>query len=187
MFTSTMFKIFVFIPLLITISINPCFASDSTKLSNVFMNLYTKLCLKHVANLDVLRNKLNAAPSLPAEKASNFLNGYQGKAWPVPNKNGLFVVAITTKKNICMVYARRGNTSMAEESFKAFLAKPKKPLISKLLLDEYGTTAVNGKTHTLSYEWAIPNASKAMLFTLTTANSDKAQLQLMGSATIIKK
>jgi len=163
------------------------YANANVKQAESFMKIYSSLCLKHVNNLEALRNKLNKLPKLPTNKSSIFLSGKKGSAWPVPDKNGTFVIAIPNEQNICMVYARRGNAESAEKAFTALFSKAQKPLKSKLIKDEYQTTAANGKTHSLSYEWFIPKSPKAMMFMLTTASSDTANLQLMASASIIKK
>jgi len=135
--------------------------------------------------LDKLRDKLKKIPKLPPEKSAEFLSGNSGEAWPVPDKHGLFVLAILNNKDMCMVYARRANTVKAKELFTTLVAKAPAPLVSKLIKDENLKTKANGETHTISYEWAIPNALKKMLFTITTSSSDKAQLQVLGSAAIV--
>ena len=177
----------ILITILLLVGVSSSFANDSIKQTESFMKIYSSLCIKHVNNLDVLRNKLSSIPKLPANKSSLFLSGSEGSAWPVPDKNGTFVVAIPNKQNICMVFARRADTASAENMFANLFSKAKSPLESKLIKDEYKTTNTNGKTHSLSYEWSIPKASKAMMFMLTTASSDKANLQLMASASIIQK
>jgi len=151
-------KILMFILLLAVVSTG--FSSESVKQTNAFMNIYSSLCLKHVNDLEVLRKKLSKLPKLPENKSSLFLSGYEGDAWPVPDKSGTFVVAIPNEKNICMVFARRADTASAEKTFTALFSKAKSPLESKLVKDEYKTTNANGKTHSLSYEWFVPNAQK---------------------------
>lgn len=177
----------IIITILLLVGSSSSLADDSVKQTESFMRIYSSLCLKHVSNLEVLRNKLSKLPSLPANKSSVFLSGSEGNAWPVPDKNGTFVIAIPNGKNICMVFARKADTVSAEKSFSTMFSKAKKPLESKLVMDEYKTTNANGKTHLLSYEWSVSESPKALIFMLTTASSDKANLQLMASASIIKK
>ena len=171
--------------LILLVTTNSSFASDSEKQAESFANIYSSTCLKNLTNLDKLRNKLKKMPKLPPEKSVGFLSGDSGEAWPVPDKYGLFVLAIPNDKDICMVYARRANTVKAEELFTTLVAKAPVPLVSKLIKDENLKTKTNGENHTISYEWAIPNTSKRMLFTITTSNFDKAQLQVLGSAAIV--
>lgn len=126
-------------------------------------------------------------PKLTPDNSAHFLSGSEGDAWPVPDKTGTFVLALPRNKNICMVYARRADTTKAEQIFVGLVGNSQAPLVSRLAKDERAQTAANGSTHTISYEWSVPNAARKMLFTLTTANSDDAQLQVLGSAAIIGK
>ncbi|WP_407928102.1 NMCC_0638 family (lipo)protein [Collimonas humicola] len=48
------------------------------------------------------------------------------------------------------------------------------------LLSPQSATA-NGKTHTISYVWSLPQVAKKMMFTLTTAYSENVQIQVMAS------
>ena len=59
-------------------------ASEGENQASSFANIYASLCLKNLNNLDALREKLKPMPKLPKEKASHFLAGYAGDAWPVP-------------------------------------------------------------------------------------------------------
>lgn len=172
---------------MIALASNNCFASDAENQANAFANIYASLCLKNLTNLEGLREKLRVMPKLPPEKSALFLSGNVGDAWPVPDKTGTFVLALPSNKNICMVYARRADTTKAEQMFVGLVGNSPAPLVSRLANDERAQTAANGPTHTISYEWSVPNAARKMLFTLTTANSDDAQLQVLGSAAIIGK
>lgn len=171
--------------LLITVGISH--AGEAEDQANSFINIYAATCLKHITDLDSLRIKLKSAPELPAEKAALFLAGHAGDAWPVPNKHGLFVIAIPSDINMCMVYARRADTTIVESSFKKIVEKSPRQLDTKKLIDEHRDTDSNGPTHTVSYEWSVKNAPRKMLFTLTTANSTSAQLQVMGSAALTRE
>ena len=164
---------------------NSCFASDAEDQADSFANIYASLCLKNLSNLEGLRTKLKDMPKLPPEKSAQFLSGDQGDAWSVPDKTGTFVVALPSNKKICLVYARRADTTKAEKMFAGLVSMSPAPLVSRLMNDERAQTTANGPTHTISYEWSVPNAARKMLFTLTTANSDSAQLQVLGSSAIV--
>lgn len=162
-------------------------ANEAEDQAQSFMNIYSSTCLKYLTNLSALRDKLKSVPTLPQEKASSFLNGTAGDAWPVPDKYGFFVLAIPANKNMCIVYARKADTNLTERSFKQLVEKAPQPLESKARTDVRRDTDANGPTHTLSYEWSVPSTSRKMLFTLTTASSNNAQLQVMGSAAMVSE
>lgn len=152
-----------------------------------FIRLYSSLCLKHVNNLEALRAKLTPMPKLPPEKAEHFLAGQAGDVWPVPDKSGTFVLALLKGKSFCAVYARRADTGAVEQKFSAVVASAPSPLVAKQVANEHAQTSANGQTHTVAYEWSVPDAHRKMLFTLTTASSAAAQIQAMGSAAIISE
>ncbi len=162
-------------------------ATTAEDQANSFIRLYSTLCLKHVNNLEALRDKLRPMPKLPPEKAEHFLAGRAGDVWPVPDKSGTFVLALLKGKSFCAVYARRADTDAAEQRFSAIVATAPSPLVAKQVTNEHVQTSANGQTHTVSYEWSIPNAHRKMLFTLTTASSATAQIQALGSAAIISQ
>ena len=152
-----------------------------------FVRLYSSLCLKHVNNLDALRQKLERMPRLPPEKAAHFLAGRAGDAWPVPDKYGTFVLVLLSGKSFCAVYARRADTEAVEKQFARLVATAPPPLTAKQVTNKHAQTSANGPTHTVSYEWYVPSAHRKMLFTLTTASFASAQIQVMGSAAIISE
>ena len=160
-------------------------ASEAEQQANSFANIYASTCLKHLNDLSVLRDKLKSVPKFPADQAAQFLNDSPGDAWPVPDKYGSFVLALPAAKNMCMVFARRADAAEAEKQFMTMVEKAPAPLTAKQVRNSALNTSANGPTHTLSYEWSVSNASRKMLFTLTTARSDKAQLQVLGSAAIV--
>jgi len=139
-----------------------------------------------LSDLDALRSKLKDLPSLPAEKASFFLQGKSGSAWPVPDKSGVFIVAIPDNQNFCAVYARRVSAEAAEQRFIRTTETAPAPLVSRKTGDERRQTPKNGPTRTVSYEWSVPQAPLRMLFTLTTATGEDADLQGLASAAIVK-
>jgi hypothetical protein len=170
---------------MLTLTPTACFASEGDDQANSFANIYASLCLKNLSNLEGLREKLKPMPKLPPEKAAHFLAGKSGDAWPVPDKHGTFVIALPSGMSLCAVHARRANSETAKKLFAGLVANAPSPLVAKQISNEKAQTAANGQTQTVSYEWTVPNASRKMLFTLTTAPSDSAQLQVLGSAAIV--
>lgn len=162
-------------------------ATEGESQANSFANIYASLCLKHLNNLDALREKLKPMPKLPPEKAAHFLAGNAGEAWPVPDKYGMFVLTLPAGKNFCAVHVRRADTEAAKKQFADLVANAPSPLVARQVKNEQAQTTANGPTQTLAYEWSAPNAPRKMLFTLTTAPSDAAQLQVLGSAAIISQ
>lgn len=162
-------------------------ATPGEEQASSFISLYSSLCLKHVNNLDALRDKLRPMPKLPPEKAEHFLTGRAGDVWPVPDKQGTFVLALLKGGNFCAVYGRRADTEAVEQKFSAIVATAPSPLVAKQVANKHVQTSANGQTHTVAYEWSIPNAHRKMLFTLTTASSATAQIQAMGSAAIVNE
>lgn len=171
--------------LVLFFSLNNCLASEGDDQANAFASLYTSLCLKNLQNLEGLREKLKPIPTLPPEKADNFLAGMQGDAWPVPDKHGTYVLALFKDKNFCALHARRANTEMALNLFTALVSNPPAPLTSKKMSDTLTQTTANGKTQTITYEWSVPNATRKLMFTISIAPSESAQIQVLGSAAII--
>jgi hypothetical protein len=164
---------------------NVSIASEGDDQAKSFAKIYASLCLKNLQYLEALREKLAPLPKLPPEKAALFLTGRQGEAWPVPDKHGTFVPTLLTGENFCAVHARRANTETAARLFTALVANAPSPITAKLVQDEQRHTAASGTVHTISYEWSVPNAPRKMLFTITTAPSESAGLQVLGSAALI--
>lgn len=170
---------------LLTICVEPSFANEADEQAQSFARIYMQLCLKNISDLEVIRKKLERVPQLPAEKAVYFLANHPGSAWPVPDKHGTFVVALPSGINFCSVFARKASAEAAIKLFTKLVATAPPPLTSKLVKNEERQTAQNGMTQTLSYEWAVPNATRTLLFTLTTATSESASIQVLGSAAVI--
>lgn len=162
-------------------------ASDGENQANSFEKHYASICLKHLNNLDALRENLKSLPKLPPEKASHFLAGNAGDAWPVPDQYGAFVLALPAGKNMCTLHLRRADTEVAKKQFIALVGKAPSPLVAKQVRNEKNQTAANGPTQTVAYEWSVPNAPRKMLFTLTIAPSETARLQVLGSAAIVSQ
>lgn len=162
-------------------------ATDGLNQAASFTNIYASLCLKHLHNLDELRQTLKAMPTLPPDQAAPFLAGYTGDVWPVPDKYGKFVLAIPTGKNFCTVHGHRADTEAVKKQFIKLLSSAPPPMVAKQVTNQQRQTSMNGLTQTIAYEWSTPNAPRKMLFTLTTASSENAQLQVLGSAAIIDK
>lgn len=169
----------------------PSRAEEGDPKAAFFAKLYASMCMKNLNNLEALRNHLtkNKLPKLPPEKAAIFLNGSDGDAWPVPNQGDLgnFVLALPAGKNLCIVFARRAGQMDAERLFLDMTSKAPAPLTGEKVIDKKADTAPNGETHTVSYTWSIPQAPRKMMFTLTTAASENAQIQAMASAAVVSE
>lgn len=152
--------------------------------ANSFTNIYASTCLKHIANLDELREKLKPLTSLPNEKAAQFLNGKSGKAWPVPDPYGTFVLAVPDQTNFCTVYARQINPTLAQQSFRRLVATAPEPLKSHLVSSSAKYDTKNGNLRNLSYEWRLTSAKPKILFMLTTADAKTADVQALATASI---
>lgn len=172
--------------LILGLTSNICVADAGEDQAKSFANIYASLCMKNLANLEGLREQLKPMPKLPPEKAAPFLVGNPGDAWPVPDKHGTFVLALPSGKPFCAVHVRRANTESAKTLFAGLVANAPPPLVAKQVMNEQAQTTANGQTQTVAYEWSGPNTSRKLLFTLTTAASDTAQLQVLASAAIIK-
>jgi hypothetical protein len=151
-----------------------------------FLRIFRGTCMQHLANLDTLREKLKAAPSLPPEKAAYFLAPLKmaGTAWPVPDPSGTFVLAIPTDKNLCAVFSRRLLASEASDTFIKMLQSPPEPLHYKLITDEVTSDPKNGTVHRLGIQWSVEGASRKLSFILTTATGETAELQGLATASI---
>jgi hypothetical protein len=173
--------------LMITLSTNVCLASEGDDQATSFTKIYASLCMANIPNLEPLREKLKTIPSLPAEKASLFLAGNPGNAWSVPDKYGTFVLALPNGQNFCALHARRASTETAIKLFTGMVANAPSPFTSTLVKNEHTQSPANGSVQTISYEWSAPNTPRKVVFTLTTAPSESAQLQVLGSAAIISQ
>lgn len=152
--------------------------------SDAFIDIYTSICLKHLNNLDALRNKLENLPKLPPEKAKPFLSLGDGSAWPVPDKNGLFVLAIPNSKNACTVFARRLNSIDAEKRFTEIVSTAPLPFQSSKKMEEIKQNEKNGTETRLAYEWGLGKEPRKLIFMLSTATAETADLQGMATVSI---
>lgn len=162
------------------------FPAAATPAADSFANIYASTCLKHLANLDELRVQLKDLPELPPDKASRFLAGADGNAWPVPDRHGVFVVALLKGRNLCSVFARRVDAQAAEERFAALVRQAPRHLVSRLVNDVRGQSSRTGNTRTMSYEWSAPQANRKMLFMLTTSTGESADLQGLATASLVQ-
>lgn len=172
------FLIFFCVPIL-------SLANDGDRQAHSFIKLYSSLCLGNLHTLETLKTKLKKLPTLPNEKAKHFLGTIAGDAWPIPNKNGTFVLVLAKENKMCAIYARKAKAETVTDLFSTLVKYSPDPLIAKEVSNEYSHTEANGKIHTLSYEWFIPNAPSKMLFTLTTSASPNAKLQALASAALV--
>lgn len=182
-----MLRLAIAIGLLCFMSGSSIAATQGEEQAASFTRLYSSLCLKHANSMGALREKLVPAPKLPSAKAAHFLGGREGDAWPIPDNYGKFVLTLLAGDNFCAVYARRADADAVESQFAALVATAPPPLVARQVQDEYAQTSANGQTHTVAYEWSVPNARRRMLFTLTTASSATAQIQALGSVAVIRQ
>ena len=73
---------------------NPLVAGDPEKQAAAFARIYATFCLKHINEIDKLRDSLAFSPRLPPEETKKLLRGQAGEAWPVPEDSGRFILAI---------------------------------------------------------------------------------------------
>ncbi len=164
----------------------PAWAQTPAQQADSFANIYATTCLKYLSKLDALRTKLAQVPSLPPEKASQFLKGQPGKAWPVPDKHGTFVLAIPDGQKFCAVYARRVGAPDAVAGFQRLVATAPAPLTARLVNQSKAVTPKNGVASTMAYEWSVGGASPRLLFMLTTADSPTADIQGLATANYVQ-
>lgn len=160
-------------------------ASEGEDQAKSFANIYASLCMRNLSDLEALREKLKSLHKLPPDKAAHFLAGNPGDAWPVPDKHGTFVLALPSGKHLCAVHGRKADTEAARKLFAGLVSNAPSPLVARQVRNDQTQTTASGQTKTLAYEWSAPNASRKMLFTLTTAASESAPLQVLASAAII--
>lgn len=157
---------------------------DQDKQAEAFARIYATFCIKHIHELEKLRNRMAFSPQIPADKAKGFLQGQPGEAWLVPEPSGQFVIAMPKEKNVCMVYGRRAGPQQVEKIFTAMANAAPSPLIVKKLKDETRKLG-NGPVHTISYEWTMPGAGRKTNLTLSTSSSDDAPLQALATAEMV--
>ena len=162
-------------------------ASEGQLQANAFAKVYATACLKYVTQLDALREQLRTAPKLAPDRAAAFLGGRPGDAWSIPDEHGELVLALPEKTPLCALHERRADTEAVRRQFDDLMTHPPSPLTFRRVEDVQKQTAQNGLIKTVSYEWAVPDASHALLFTLTVAPSETAQLQVLGSASVVKR
>lgn len=170
--------------LAITLATSASAASAADPQAEAFFRIYTGACVQYIGDLSVLREKLRAAPQLPTDKAGLFLRGSPGIAYPVPDKNGTFVVALPADKHMCALFARRVDAAAVEESFLKLARNAPRPYVARLVSEEPGTSSVNGRTKTIMYEWAAEGALRKIVLTLTTATSEQAEFQGLASVAL---
>jgi hypothetical protein len=159
--------------------------------ADFFVNLYSNLCMKYINNLEDLRTQIAKSKfqKLPPEHAAQFLRGLDGDAWRVPYQGqmGNFVIVLPAGKNICELYARKANQTDVERQFSKLAAIAPPPLISEKNPVENPETAANGKTHIISYTWSAPHTNKKILYMLTTSSIENAQLEALGSVSMVQE
>lgn len=158
-------------------------ASTPAQQADAFANIFATTCAKYASSLGALRTKLAPLPTMPADKAAYFLQGQPGKVWPVPDPHGSFVVAIPDDQNLCAVYARRVGVPQTVAWFKKMATEAPVPMVARQVKDSKSASPQNGTAHTIAYEWAAPDSTKRVLYSLTTSESPTADLQGLASVT----
>ena len=158
-------------------------ASTPVQQAEAFANIFATTCAKYASSLGALRTKLAPLPTMPADKAAYFMQGQPGKVWPVPDPHGSFVVAIPDGQNLCAVYARRVGVPQSVAWFKKLANEAPAPMVARQVQDSKSASPLNGTAHTIAYEWAAPDATKRVLYSLTTSESPTADLQGLASVT----
>lgn len=151
-----------------------------------FLNIYSALCLRHLTNPTALRSKLEGMPQLADEGAAQFLTGKAGSAWPVPDKNGHFVLTLDDKSNLCSIHGRRADTEFVKSEFVKLVSSAPTGLAARELGNETKQISAQVQTNTITYEWSsAANPTMKVLFVLTTSPSASAPLQVLGSAVMV--
>jgi len=165
-------------------------SAQSDDNAEFFSHVYWSLCKSNAGNPDLLRANLKAKglPELPPEKARLFNHDASGDAWPIPHNGaiGNFVLALPAGKKMCAVYARRTDAHTLEVLFSQFGETAPAPRVANRQKDVYADTGPNGKTHTISYIWSTAGNPEKLLFTLTTSESPSAQIQALGTVSVIR-
>jgi hypothetical protein len=156
---------------------------DPEKQADAFSRIYATFCLKHINELEKLRQRMTTAPQVPKEKAVNFLQGYEGEAWLVPEQSGQFVIALPKEQNLCFVYGFRAGQESVEKRFAAMANAASGSMTVKKVKDDKKKMPF-GMLHTLSYEWTVPGSPKKTTLKLSTTDADDAPMQVYASAAL---
>ena len=150
-----------------------------------FNTAYLNFCIKHLPNLNDLRKKLEDAPQLPVQRAEYFLRGQDGSAWAVPTPhNDTLILAIPAEKNICTLYARHADIARVEEAFATIGNTTPDSATGEKIRDEHTTDKAGHSSHTIAYQWQLPDTGRKMLISLTT--TPDSDTQIMASAAILR-
>ena len=150
-----------------------------------FNTAYLNFCIKHLPNLNDLRKKLEDAPQLPVKRAEYFLRGQDGSAWAVPTPhNDTLILAIPAEKNICTLYARHADIVRVEAAFTTIGNTTPDGATGEKIRDEHTTDKTGHSSHTIAYQWQLPDTGRKMLISLTT--TPDSDTQIMASAAILR-
>ena len=165
------------LPLLAALACHPALtASDAEKQAEDFTNLYINTCITHLADLDKLREQLKDLQTLPADKAALFLAKEKGTAWIVPHPQEPFIIALMDNKDFCAVFAHRADAAQVEKQYLEVVNRAPKEFTVVKNKDE-AETVDGSESHTLSYQWQLPDNPRKPTFILTTSTDPKAGLQ----------
>jgi hypothetical protein len=164
-----------------------CHADPADEQAASFARFYGSYCMRRINDLDDLKRQLEPVPQLAPEGAAAFLNGKPGGVWPLPDMTGLFVLALPADKDLCAVFARRASAATAEKLFLELVATSVPPLLARKREDSFSETDSNGTVHTIAYEWYLEGSSRKMLFMLSTTSLAEAEIQVLGTVSIINE
>lgn len=167
-------------------SVVPLAPGDPEKQADAFSRIFVTFCLKHITELEKLRLRMAMAPQIPKEKATPFLQGFQGEAWVIPEPSGKYVVALPKEQNICFLYGFRADQTLLEKQFGAIANAAVSSMTVKKTKDEK-TKMPFGLLHTISYEWTLAGSAKKTILTLSTTLSDSAPMQAYASAGLVSQ
>lgn len=156
---------------------------DPEKQADAFSRIYATFCLKHINELEKLRQSMATAPKLPKDKAVGFLQGYDGEAWVVPEPSGQYVIALPKEQNLCFVYGFRAGQEPLEKRFTAIANAASGSMTVKKARDDKKRMPF-GMIHTLSFEWTLASSPRKTILKLSTTDSDNAPMQAYASAAL---
>lgn len=156
-------------------------SGNPEKQAEAFSRIYATFCLKHIYELEKLRQRMSVAPQIPKEKSVNFLQGYEGEAWIVPEESGQYVIALPKDRNLCFVYGFRASREPLENRFAAMANVASGSMTVKKVKDDTKKMPF-GMLHTISFEWSMPGTGKKAILKLSTTDSTEAPMQAYASA-----
>ncbi len=137
-----------------------------------FNSVFALTCMKHFHSQSKLPETLIGLglEKLPTDQAEAFLEGQHGGAWIFVTPTTRYVVSLREDK-VCAVFAQRANPVTIQSGFSALVGTAPAPLVAR---EEHDLGPNDEHTKTMGYSWSRPEDEAAMLFVLTTSDSDDA-------------